>query len=76
MRTIRCRRCKNMFEYEGLPPSCCPDCKSQEDVKLVQIRELIKKNPGITPLEVVKHTGVTFSALMGYVESRDIELMS
>lgn len=76
MRSIRCQRCGNMFEYEGLPPPCCPDCKGQEEVNFMEVRALVKEYPGITALEVREHTGVSFASLMDYVESGDIELLN
>ena len=75
MRSVRCRRCKQMFEFEGLPPECCPRCKKIEDNQFMRVRELVRDHPGITALEVHEHTGVPFPTIMQYIEKGHLEIV-
>ena len=74
MRTINCRRCNKIYSYEGLPPSCCPECQSKKDAKLQQVRELIKESPGINVAEVHRLTGVPISVIMQCIKDGDVEV--
>jgi len=74
MRTIRCRRCRQMFAYEGLPPPCCPDCAVKQNERLALVRALVMEFPGITAMEVQKHTGVPINEIMEYLKNGDLEV--
>ena len=75
MRKIRCKRCRNMFEFDGLLPECCPRCKRIEDEQFYLVRDLVREFPGITAMEVSNYTGVSFSAIMRHVEAGDLEVV-
>lgn len=56
--TIRCPRCKQMHTYaEGLPPECCNECKQEENDKILEIRDIVFFNKGITAMELQQKTG-------------------
>ena len=74
-RTIRCKRCKQIFEFEGAPPICCDNCKTAEAEQFVMVRELVKDHPGITALEASEQTGVAFATIMQYVARGDLEVV-
>ena len=74
MKTIRCNRCKQMFEFEGLPPECCPSCKEKENERHQIVRDFIKQFPGVNALEIAKHTKVPVSVIMNYIKSGDLHL--
>jgi len=63
-----------MYEFEkGFPPPCCPKCKVVRDERFQKVRELIKRMPGITALEVHVITGVPLEMIMQFVRDGDIE---
>ena len=71
MRTIRCQRCRQMFEYEGLPPPCCPLCAMARNSRFARVRELVKELPGITAMEAHQQTGVPLAEIMEYLRDGD-----
>ena len=71
--TIRCRRCKKMYEYEGLPSNCCPQCEQELEEQFQTVRSTIKENPGITPLELANLTDVSLSTIMGFIKNGQLE---
>ena len=73
MRTIRCRRCRQMFSYEGLPPESCPLCAMAKEERFRRVRALVKENPGITAAEVHMQTGVPLTDIFQYVEDGDLD---
>ena len=76
MRTIRCPRCKQMYTYEGMPPTSCPQCKRVEDARFWEVRAVVKAFPGITALEVHEHTQVPMSVIMQYLDEGWLEVAS
>ncbi|MCL2225288.1 MAG: hypothetical protein FWB96_10025 [Defluviitaleaceae bacterium] len=68
MRSIRCKRCGRMFDYEGLPPPCCPICKKERDEQFHMVRDIVSACPGITALEVSKSADVPLELIMRFVE--------
>jgi len=75
MRTIRCKNCKKLYEYEGPLPEICPECRKEEELQYLHVRELVSNYPGITALEVHEHTGVPFTTIMKFVERGDLQVI-
>lgn len=73
MRTIRCRKCKQMFSYEGLPPDSCPLCAMAKNERFSRVRELVQEYPGITTLEVNQHTGVPVSDILDFLKKGELQ---
>ncbi|MCL1884018.1 MAG: hypothetical protein FWF81_09745 [Defluviitaleaceae bacterium] len=57
-----------MFEYEGLPPPCCPPCRMEREEQYQVVRELVRLYPGITALEVHDFTEVPIYLILRYIE--------
>ena len=74
-RTIRCRRCGQMFEYEGLPPPCCPVCQLEREEQYQIVRALVRDFPGITALEVHEITEVPMDVILRYINKGLIEVI-
>jgi len=72
MRTIRCQRCKQMFNYEGLPPDCCPLCTMMRAERTERVREILWDNPGITAIDVHNRTGVPINVILDMIERGDL----
>ena len=75
MRIIRCRRCKEMFEYEGLPPPCCPSCQEIRNEQYDRVRDFVKEHPGISAVEVHHYTEVPLNAIMQFVEEGNLDIV-
>ena len=73
MRTIRCRRCQKMFEYEG--KEYCSFCTMQEEHRFQSVRQLVRENPGITVAEVHFQTDVPVSVIWDYVKQGSLEVI-
>ena len=74
MRSIRCRRCKQKFEYEGMVPQYCPACTGEKEATFQMVRDLVSAVPGITALEVHEITDVPISLIMQYVEEGHLQI--
>lgn len=64
---IRCKKCKQMFSFNGMPPDACPDCMARREAMLAQVREMVKDNPGISPQVVSQKTGVPVPVIVKYI---------
>jgi hypothetical protein len=64
-----------MFEYEGLPPPCCPDCQLYRDEQFYIVRTLVREYPGITALEVNKITDVPVDAILKFIDAGMLEVV-
>jgi len=71
-KTIRCRRCKQMFEYEGGIPESCPACTKLISEWKDRVRLIVWQHPGITAAEVHLKTEVPFAAIMQMIKSGDL----
>ncbi|MCL2203892.1 MAG: hypothetical protein FWB88_08135 [Defluviitaleaceae bacterium] len=67
MGTVRCNKCKNMFSFDGLPPEACAECLAKREAMLNHVREVVKANPGISPQEVSRQTGVPVPVIIKYI---------
>ena len=73
-RTIRCRRCGQMFDYEGLPPPGCPTCMMEREEQYQIVRALVREFPGITAIEVNQVTEVPMEAILKYLDNGLLEV--
>lgn len=74
-RTIRCKRCGNMYEYEGLPPAACPECVELRNEQFQIVRALVWEFPGITALQVNQATEVPMDVILRFVEKGMLEVV-
>jgi len=64
-----------MFEYEGLPPPCCPRCKKLRDEQFHIVRDVVRECPGITALQVHQVTEISMDIILHFVENGMIEVI-
>jgi hypothetical protein len=64
-----------MYEYEGLPPPCCPECKRIRDEQFYIVREVIREFPGIPALHVHHATEVPMEVILRFAENGMIEVV-
>ena len=76
MRTIRCNRCKQMFEYDRMLPPCCPACQKQENENFEKVRKLIRERPNVTVTDAHEITGVPVEAILRYIDDDLLEATS
>ncbi len=70
----RCRRCSIIYEATGaLGSKYCPNCLVIEEEKYMQVRELVKTNPGITIGAVSEATGLSTRKIIAYVKEERLE---
>lgn len=67
MHSIRCSKCKHLFQTTGKLPEVCPDCMAKRKAMLDHVRELVKANPGISPQAVSQQTGVPVLNVIKYI---------
>ena len=76
LRRVRCKRCKNLYEYEtGLPPEFCPDCTAEKNIQAFELREIVRQNRGITSTELHQRTGVSIEKINKYIEDGLFEII-
>jgi len=73
--TARCKICKQMYTFDGLPPEACPACRARKDAQYQEARMVVKENPGITALEVHERTGVPLLNIARYIELGYFEIV-
>jgi len=64
-----------MYEYEGLPPPCCPDCQALRNEQFFMVREVVRECPGITALQVHHVTEVPMDVILRFIEKGMIEVV-
>ncbi|MFV0519676.1 MAG: hypothetical protein ACK5LY_05315 [Lachnospirales bacterium] len=74
-RILRCRRCKQMFEFTAVG-QLCPNCIAFEEQKYQDVRSFIKDNPGVSVNEISSATGVNASKIIGYIKEERLEIMA
>ncbi len=74
MRTLRCRRCKRIFEFTTMG-QLCPLCMLQEEEKFQKVRKFIKENPGLSVNEISEGTDVLPSRILGYIKEERLEVV-
>ena len=72
-RTVRCRYCRRMFDYEGLPPECCPECLKGREEQFRMIRDMVRESPGVNAIELSGRTGVPIADILRYIKSGLLE---
>ena len=73
MREIRCKRCREMFEFAGINALTCPACLKEKEAQLEKVRTLLKESPGITAMKVHELTGVPVNIILRFIEGGMIE---
>lgn len=69
---IRCRRCKELYDYAGGIPETCPPCSQLLNEWRDRVRLLVWESPGITAAEVHLKTEVPFNMIMEMIRKGDI----
>jgi hypothetical protein len=64
-----------MFEFEGLPPKCCPECQKSHDSDYARARELVKARRGINAIELNEQTGIPIETITRYIKEGLLEPM-
>ncbi|MCL2199966.1 MAG: hypothetical protein FWB80_13700, partial [Defluviitaleaceae bacterium] len=73
---IRCRRCGNMFEVEGLVGPICPSCKLEREEQFQIVRIFVREHPGISALEVHQCTEIPMEAILKYINAGLLEVVN
>ncbi|MFV0441628.1 MAG: winged helix-turn-helix domain-containing protein [Lachnospirales bacterium] len=76
MKKLRCRRCKQIFEYGNVLGQLCPNCMAYEEANYQAVRLYIKDNPGISITDVSKETGVSTSKILSYIKEERLEIVA
>lgn len=66
-----CKRCKKLFQYNGLP--LCADCVVREDEEFTKVRDYVKKNKKPSILETSKATEVDEKQIMKFLREGKLE---
>ncbi len=74
MKTLRCRRCKKVFEFTTVG-QLCPNCMAAEEERFQKVRKFIKDNPGLSVTDVSEKTGVTPSKILSYIKEERLEVV-
>jgi tagatose-1,6-bisphosphate aldolase len=73
MEVRNCRKCNKIFEYyTGYP--LCPECKIQDEITYMRVREYIKVNPGVTIDKASNELGVSRQLLIRYLREEKLEV--
>lgn len=73
---IRCRRCGNMFEVEGLVGPICSSCKLEREEQFQIVRIFVREHPGISALEVHQCTEIPMGAILKYINAGLLEVIN
>ncbi len=75
MATLRCRKCKRMFEFSTVG-QLCPTCMSIEEKRFQRVRQFIKDNPGLSVTDISFETKVPASKILNYIKEERLEVIS
>lgn len=67
-----CKRCGNIFTYEGF--SYCRKCRQEMEESFEKVKEYLRKYPGASISEVEAQTGVDAETVMNYVKDGRLEM--
>ncbi|MCL1863157.1 MAG: hypothetical protein FWF78_06290 [Defluviitaleaceae bacterium] len=73
---IRCRRCGNMFEVEGLVGPICDSCRLEREEQFQIVRIFVREHPGISALEVHQCTEIPMEAILKYINAGLLEVVN
>ncbi len=74
MRTLRCRKCKKIFEFTTVG-QLCPSCMTLEEMNFQKVRTFIKDNPGFAVSDISKATGVPPTRILSYIKEERLEVI-
>lgn len=67
-----CKRCGNIFNYEGSP--ICLSCRREEEEDFQTVKSFLDQNPGASVPVVVKETGISTEQIMSFLRDERLEL--
>ncbi|MCL2187639.1 MAG: hypothetical protein FWC16_05600 [Defluviitaleaceae bacterium] len=67
MAMLRCNKCKQMYDANGIPTGACDECTAKKNAMLDHVRQLVKAQPGISPQAVSAQTGVPVNVVIRYI---------
>ncbi len=76
MKTLKCRRCSQVFQVQGVLGQLCPNCIREEEAIYNRVRSFVKDNPGISVQEVSEILSVSRAKIMNYIKEERLEVTS
>lgn len=67
-----CKRCGNIFNYEG--SKICLNCRRKEEENFQIVKEFLDINPGASVPVVVEETGVSMEQIMEFLREDRLEI--
>lgn len=75
-RIIKCRKCKDMFNINGVLGELCPKCIYEEDSTYQKVRSYVRDRPGVSIDDVADDLDVPKSKIMTYIREERIEVIN
>ncbi len=76
MRTLKCRRCSQVFTVQGSLGQLCPNCIREEEEIYSKVRSFVKDNPGVSVQEVSEILSISRAKIMTYIKEERLEVTS
>ncbi len=75
MYSLKCPRCRKVYEFEGLAPKMCPECYVREKQDYTLVREYVRSNKGAGIHEVAEQTGVSAPKILHFIREELLEVI-